>query len=56
MSLSISGNTLVMTGEAYFTEGYSYTASYNEIMATSVVVNSATEAIATFEGGVPLQT
>jgi hypothetical protein len=56
LELAISGNTLIFIGDTYFTEGYTATASYNDIMATSVVINSATEAVATFEGGVPLQT
>jgi hypothetical protein len=43
-----------MTGERLYTMGYTPTASYAGIMATSVVIDSETQATATFEGGVPI--
>jgi hypothetical protein len=55
-SLTKTDTTLVMTGSNFYTVGYTVTASYNEIMATSVVVDSETQATATFEGGVPIYT
>jgi uncharacterized protein YwqG len=45
-----------MTGKNLYTVGYTATASYNNIMADSVVVDSNTQATATFEGGVPIFT
>jgi hypothetical protein len=53
-SLTKTDTTLVMTGENFYTVGYTVTASYKNIAASSVVVNSETEAVATFEGGVPI--
>jgi len=55
-SLEMVGNTLVYTGEAFYTAGYTVTASYKSILATSVVVDSDTQATATFEGGIPIWT
>jgi hypothetical protein len=55
-SLTMTDNTLVYTGEAFYTAGYTVTASYKEILATSVVVDSETQATATFEGGIPIWT
>jgi len=55
-SLSMSDNTLVYTGEAFYTAGYTVTASYKNILATSVVIDSDTQATATFEGGIPIWT
>jgi len=45
-----------MTGESFYTIGYAVTASFNGMMATSVVVDSETQATATFDGGVPIST
>jgi hypothetical protein len=46
-----------MTGKNFYTTNmYTVTASYKKIMATSVVVDSDTQATATFEGGVPIYT
>jgi hypothetical protein len=45
---------LVYTGTNFYTVGYSATASYAGYDASSVVVDSATQATATFEGGVPI--
>lgn len=55
-SLTKTDTTLVMTGTSFYTVGYTVTASYRGIMATSVVVDSETQATATFEGGVPIFT
>jgi hypothetical protein len=49
-----SDTTLVFTGTGFYTIGYDVTASYKNIMATSVVVDSETQATATFEGGIPI--
>jgi len=55
-SLSKTGTTLVFTGENFYTVGYTAVATYNKIKATSVVVDSATQATATWEGGLPIYT
>lgn len=54
--LSKTDNTLVMTGENFYTVGYTVTASYAGIQASSVVVDSETQATATFDGGLPFIT
>jgi len=36
------GNTMVLTGKSFYTVGYSVKATYREISATKVVVDSAT--------------
>lgn len=56
LSFAKDDTTITFTGENFYTAGYDVSASYNEIPATSVVVNSETEAVATFEGGVPIFT
>jgi hypothetical protein len=56
LTMKKKDNTLVFTGENFYTVGYKFTATYNKIAAASVVVNSATEAVATFTGGVPIVT
>jgi hypothetical protein len=55
-SLVKGDTTITMTGTNFYTAGYTITASYAEIAASSVVVNSETEAVATFDGGVPIYT
>jgi hypothetical protein len=45
-----------MTGDNLYTADYTATASYLGFEATSVVIDSATQATATFEGGVPITT
>lgn len=41
-SIAISGTDIVMTGKSFYTALYTVTASYKEIMATSVVIDSDT--------------
>jgi len=53
-SLAIKTNTLVMTGKGFYTKGYKVTASYSGIQATFVDIDSATQATATWIGGVPI--
>jgi hypothetical protein len=46
----------VYTGTNFYTAGYTVSAMYREIPATSVVIDSETQATATWEGGVPIFT
>jgi len=55
-SLTKTDTTLVFTGVNFYTAGYIASASYLKIDATSVVIDSETQATATFEGGVPITT
>jgi hypothetical protein len=52
----MSGNTLTFNGENFYLQGYTVTASYKEIMATSVTIVDENTAEATFEGGLPIWT
>jgi len=54
--LSKTDTTLVFTGTKFFTTGYTVTATYRSIKATSVKIDSETQATATFAGGVPIFT
>ena len=56
MSLTKTDTTIIITGESFYTAGYTVTVSYGGFMASSVVVESETQAIATFDGGVPIYT
>jgi hypothetical protein len=55
-SLERTDNTLVMTGKNFYTVGYTATAFFKEIEATTVTIDSDTQATATFEGGLPITT
>jgi len=52
--LSKTDTTLVFKGTGFYTTGYTGEATYNGIKATSVTLDSATQATATFAGGVPI--
>jgi len=52
--LTSTETTIVFTGESFYTVGYTATASFKGIDATSVTLDSDTQATATFEGGVPI--
>jgi hypothetical protein len=54
--LTKTDTTIVMTGLNFHTADYTATASYLGFDATSVVIDSAEQATATFEGGVPITT
>jgi hypothetical protein len=56
LSLTKTDTTIVITGESFYTVGYTVTASYGGFMASSVVVDSETQATATFDGGIPIYT
>jgi hypothetical protein len=49
-----SDTTMVITGNGFFTSGYTVTASFLGVNATTTVVDSATQVTATWTGGVPL--
>lgn len=55
-SLAKTGNTMTFTGEKFFTSGYTVEAYYSKIKASMVVINSETEILAIFDGGVPIFT
>jgi hypothetical protein len=46
---------MVLTGINFFTSGYTGVVSYAGINATSVVIDSATQATATWTDGVPIR-
>jgi hypothetical protein len=48
-----SGTELKITGANYYTTGYAASVYLAGVKATSVVINSATEVVATFEKGLP---
>ena len=52
-SVKVVGNTIEFTGDNFYTAGYTPSATYNFIAASSVNVESKTKAVATFVGGVP---
>jgi hypothetical protein len=54
--MALSGNSLVITGQSFFTVGYTVTGSYMNAPATSITVDSETQVTMTFEGGVPITT
>jgi len=47
-------NTIVFTGVNFYDTLYTATAFYNDMAADSVSITSTTEAIATFNKGVPI--
>ena len=53
-SSSIVSNTIVFTGTGFFTSAYNPKAVFNGIQADSLVVSSTTNAVATWNLGVPL--
>jgi len=52
--LTSTDTTIVFTGTNFYTLGYTATASFKGIDATSVTLDSATQATITFDGGVPI--
>lgn len=55
-SIAITETSMVFTGESFYTLGYTAQASFKDIAATTVTVDSETQATATWEGGVPINT
>mgnify|MGYP006893244548 CR=1 FL=1 len=53
---SVSGSTIVFGGSNLFTTGHTASASFNGIASDSVVIDSASQATATWTRGVPLVT
>ena len=52
-SSSVVSNNISFTGTNFFTSGYTPFANYAGVNADTVTINSATDAVATFNYGVP---
>ena len=54
--LTSTGSTMVFTGTNFYTIGYTASVTWKGFEASSVIVDSETQATATFDGGVPINT
>lgn len=54
MEITDEGSSITFTGTNFFTNGYQAYVSYLDVEATSVTIVSASEVIAHFESGVPV--